>query len=156
MLTLLGNEHVNKTPGLMLCVLTRVGRPTLIRRLCSEFARLSPPPPWLEQTTEKCVAGKPTEHSGKQELDRCWSGTGLESPFSCPASPSWTKTKDKRQKTKDKRQKTKDKRQKKKKKKGKNRGKGAKKGNQPTSLTDARVHPTKPHPQGSSLTCMSC
>ena len=62
---------------------------------CQNCDSLSPPP-WLEQTTEKCVAGKPTDHTGKQELDRCWSGTGLESPFSdsaLPCQPQLTETK---------------------------------------------------------------
>ena len=54
---------------------------------CQTCEGLSLPPPWLEQTDEKCVAGKPTEHTGKQELDRCWSGRGLESPFSDSALP---------------------------------------------------------------------
>ena len=71
------------------------------------------PPPWLKQTNERCAVGKPKEQTRKQELDRCWSGTGLQSPssdfaLSLPAPAD----KDKRQKTKDKRQKTKDKRQK--------------------------------------------
>ena len=35
-----------------------------------------------KQTNERCAVGKPTDHTGKQELDRCWSGTGLESPVS--------------------------------------------------------------------------
>ena len=49
---------------------------------CQTCEGLSLPPPWLEQTDEKCAAEKPTEHTGKEELDRCWSGTGLESPVS--------------------------------------------------------------------------
>ena len=37
------------------------------------------------------ICGKPTHHTGKQELDRCWSGTGLESPFSDSArSRGWS------------------------------------------------------------------
>ena len=38
------------------------------------------PPPWPKQTSARCAIGKPTDHTGKQELDRCRSGTGLESP----------------------------------------------------------------------------
>ena len=58
------------------------------------------PPPWLKQKNERCVLGKPTEHTGKQELDRCWSGTGLESPvsdfaLSLPAPADKDKDKDK-------------------------------------------------------------
>ena len=81
MLTLLGNEHQGIVSRCVLCGLTGVGRPTLSRR----FPSL--PPPWLKQTNERCAAGKPTEHTEKQELDRCWSGTGLESPFSDSALP---------------------------------------------------------------------
>ena len=40
------------------------------------------PPPWLTQTHERFAVGKPTKHTRKQELDRCWSGTGLECPLS--------------------------------------------------------------------------
>ena len=67
---------------------------------CQTCDSLSPPPPWLEQTTEKCVAGKPTDHTGKQELDRSWSGTGLESPFSdsaLPCQPQLTETETQRE-----------------------------------------------------------
>ena len=49
---------------------------------CQTCEGLSLSPPWLKQTNERCAAGKPTEHTGKQELDRCWSGTRLESPVS--------------------------------------------------------------------------
>ena len=49
---------------------------------CQTCEGLSLPPPWLKRTNERCAAGKPTDRTGKQELDRCWSGTGLESPVS--------------------------------------------------------------------------
>ena len=42
---------------------------------------------------KKMCNGKPTDHTGKQELDRCWSGTGLESPFwdaALPCQPQLT------------------------------------------------------------------
>ena len=73
MLTLFGNEHINKIRGFMLCVFDLSWETNL--------------PPWLEQTDEKYAIGKPTEHTGKQELDCCWSGTGFESPFSDSALP---------------------------------------------------------------------
>ena len=62
---------------------------------CQTCEGLSLPPPWLKQTNERCAAGKPMEHTGKQKLDRCWSGTMLESPFSdsaLPCQPQLTET----------------------------------------------------------------
>ena len=66
------------------------------------------PPPWLTQTHERFHVGKPTKHTRKQELDRCWSGTGLESSLSdfallLPALADEDKDKDKyRDRDKDK------------------------------------------------------
>ena len=54
---------------------------------CQTCDSLRQPPPLLEQINERCAAGKPTKHTGKQERDRCWSGRGLESPSSDSALP---------------------------------------------------------------------
>ena len=75
---------------------------TILLWTCQTCEGLSLPPPWLKQTNERCAAGKPTKHTGTQELDRCWSGTGLESPvsdfaLSLPAPADKDKDKDLKQ-----------------------------------------------------------
>ena len=78
---MIGSEHRSRVFRSFFCILTRVGRPTLSGRLslwtCHNDESL--PPPWLKQTGARCAFGKPTDHTRKQELDRCWSGTSLES-----------------------------------------------------------------------------
>ena len=75
------------------------------------------PPPWLKQTNERCAIGKPTDHTGKHELDRYWSGTGLESPvsdlaLSLPAPADKDKRQTQKTKKRQKNKRKKDKRQK--------------------------------------------